>query len=267
MSIKNRSKPLTQTSPRKTTNENLHTPVCRSRSIDSMSANEQVIESNSSGGGGGGDDKPQSTVTFAKTFRTLRKRISRTSNSNKQETRRRSQQIDNLAKSGGDDSGASSTGEEGTQFVFTDIPTSNSDLTTIESSTAKSLKVHRSLPSEKTPAIITSPPPPSSDSNEKNYERESSSENSNLSKTWSGPTFTGAQLRGTCSLEYTEHMKDKSHKRKAHMIDLRKDDVQQQIQQLSPNTITSTSKTSISTAFTSYHSHTLTLFDNKGALT
>jgi len=267
MSIKNRSKPLTQTSPRKTNNENLHTPVCRSRSIDSMSANEQVIESNSSGGGG--DDKPQSTVTFAKTFRTLRKRISRTSNSNKQEARRRSQQIDNVGKSGGDDSGASSTGEEGTQLVFTDIPTSNSDLTATESSTAKLLKVHRSLPSEKTPAIITSPPPPppSSDSNEKNYESESSYENSNLSKTWSGPTFTGAQLRGTCSLEYTEHMKDKSHKRKAHMIDLRKDDVQQQTQQLSPNTITSTSKTSISTAFTSYHSYTLTLFDNKGALT
>ena len=43
------------------------------------------------------------------------------------------------------------------------------------------------------------------------------------------------------------------------MIDLRKDDHQQQS---TTNTITSTSKNSISTTFTSYHTRTVTVFNN-----
>lgn len=226
--------------------------------------------SRTGGGGGGGeglnDEKPQSTATLAKTFRTLRKRLSRTSTSNKsdQPSPRKSSQFDNTGKSGGDDSEASSIGDDGTQLTFAEISSTDSDLKVEENPMAVSLKVHRSLPAQNTPSIITSPPPSSPDSNEKINDSECSYENAHLSKTWSSSTFTGAQLRGTCSLEYTEHMKEKSHKRKAHMIDLRKDDHQQQI---SPNTITSTSKHSISTSLTSYHSYTLTLFNTKGALT
>ncbi|CAF5038556.1 unnamed protein product, partial [Rotaria magnacalcarata] len=73
-----------------------------------------------------------------------------------------------------------------------------------------------------------------------------------------------AQLRGTCSLEYTEHMREKSHKRKAHMVDLRKDDVHQQQQQ--SIMMTSTSKHSISTSLTSSNNHPVALMNNKSVL-
>jgi len=266
MTMKNRSK----LSSEKSSSGNVHATVCRSRSIDSVSANTQIIEPPSPGGEGiFYDNKLHSTATLVKKIRTIGKRLSRTSNYNKHEqTRVGSHQNDNIGKSGGDDSEVSSAGEEGTRISFTEIPTSNPDLTVTETSKAILLKEHRSLPPEKTPSIITSPPPPpptSLDLNEKKDHSGNSHENSNLSKTWSPSTFTGAQLRGTCSLEYTEHMKDKSHKRKAHLIDLRKDDVQQQ--QLSPNTIPSPSKHSISTPFKSYYSYTSTLFTNKGVLT
>jgi hypothetical protein len=244
MSIKNRLKVANQSSSRNPTGENTHAKFFRSRSIDSMSGNEKISGSDSAGTGEGFiDDKPPSSATFAKTFRTLRKRLSRPSVSNKQEQKQRRSNTNELAgKSGGDDSEASSTGEEVPQVSVTDTPTSNSDLTEIETTpTAVSLKVHRSLPAEKTPSIVTSPPP-LPDVNETTDDSENSYENSNLSKTWSSSTFTGAQLHGTCSLEYTEHMKEKSHKRKAHVIDLRKDDGQQQQQPLSPNPITSTNK-------------------------
>ncbi|CAF4886766.1 unnamed protein product, partial [Rotaria magnacalcarata] len=72
-----------------------------------------------------------------------------------------------------------------------------------------------------------------------------------------------AQLRGTCSLEYTEHMREKSHKRKAHMVDLRKDDVHQQQQSIM---MTSTSKHSISTSLTSSNNHPVALMNNKSVL-
>ena len=263
-------------------NENMRQEVCRSRSIDSMSTDHQTneIHSSETATGSGGDynnDKLPSTATFAKTFRTLRKRLSRTSNSIKHDqTHRTSHQQDNAIKSGGDDSEASSAGEDNTQLVFagispTHLDTQTTSTATIEIPTAVSLKVHRSLPAEKTPSIITSPPPPSSlqscECNEQPFENDDNYDSCNLSKTWSSTTFTGAQLRGTCSLEYTEHMKEKSHKRKAHMIDLRKDDGQQPQQQLTLNPNLSTSKHSISTTFTSYHNHTLTLFNTKGALT
>jgi len=275
MSSKIRLKPLNPTSSsssnRTTANDNVHIPVFRSRSIDSVPASDEAAPTagvDATGGGGcGGDsaaheDKAPSSATFAKTFRTLRKRLSRTSNSRKKE------QATNVlnpndygGKSGGDDSEASSTGEETGTLAFSALPTSNSDLTDLETSTAVPFRVHRSLPAEKAPEIVTSSPPDLSDS------LSSSNDNPMLSKTWSPSTFTGAQLRGTCSLEYTEHMKDKSHKRKAHMIDLRKDDGQYH-QQLTPNAIFSSSKHSIaSTTTASYHNHCLTHVNLKGALT
>lgn len=276
MSSKIRLKPLNPTSSssssnRATANDNVHIPVFRSRSIDSVPASDEAAPTagvDATGGGGcGGDsaaheDKAPSSATFAKTFRTLRKRLSRTSNSRKKE------QATNVlnpndygGKSGGDDSEASSTGEETGTLAFSALPTSNSDLTDLETSTAVPFRVHRSLPAEKAPEIVTSSPPDLSDS------LSSSNDNPMLSKTWSPSTFTGAQLRGTCSLEYTEHMKDKSHKRKAHMIDLRKDDGQYH-QQLTPNAIFSSSKHSIaSTTTASYHNHCLTHVNLKGALT
>jgi hypothetical protein len=259
MSTKNRLKSSNQSvTSRNPSNENAQTHFCRSRSIDSMSANDKV---QSTGGTESNDEKTPNTGTLANKFRTLRKRLSRTSNSQKHEqainrVKTNHNEKENAIKSGGDESEASSVGEEFTQVSFAELPPSNSDSTPTETSTAAALKLHRSLPLEKTPSIVTSPP---ADLNEKNDDNE----NANLSKTWSASTFTGAQLRGTCSLEYTEHMKDKSHKKKAHMIDLRKDDAQQQS---NITAMTSTSKHSNSTSFTSYHSHSITVVNNKGAL-
>ncbi len=250
--MKNRLKPCNDKAP---------TPICRSRSIDSVSGNEQTQPT---GGVESTDEKPQNTETLANKFRKLRKRLSRTSNCNKHEqainrVKLNHNEKENTGKSGGDDSEASSVGEDFTQLSFTEVPTTNTELTDTESSIAIGLKVIRSLPLEKTPSIVTSPP----NTDEKTDDSGSSNENANLSKTWSSSAFTGAQLRGTCSLEYTEHMKDKSHKKKAHMVDLRKDDGQQQS---TTTTITSTSKNTISTSFTSYHTHAITVVNNKGAL-
>ena len=274
---------MKSTSRNNTPNEYAQPSVFRSRSIDSMSANEQN-DSHSGGEGSQFDEKPPSSATFSKTFKLFRKRLSRTSNARKSDqTPRTSIQNDNASKSGGEDSavksggddseGGSSGCEDNTPSQFNDLPSSNPDLATPETpTTAVPLGVQRSLPQERAPAIITSPPPPSAppDFHEKNGSNASSyGENSILSKTWSPSTFTGEQLRGKCSLEYTEHMKDKSHKRKAHVVDLRKDD-QQQIQQPPPppnNLSSSSSKNAISTSFPSYYSYTLTLFNTKGALT
>ena len=217
------------------------------------------------------DEKQTGTTSLAKTFRTLRKRLSRTSNSTKHErlvTQVKSQAIekDNAAKSGGDESEASSVGDEPSQLVFSEIPTSNPDLTAVTSPTGAppTLKGNRSVPTEATPTIVTSPPPlDSSEPVDKAEDSTSSAENSGLSKTWSTSAFTGAQLRGTCSLEYTEHMREKSHKRKAHVVDLRKDDAQ--CQQLTPPSMTTTSNPSTSTSFTRCRSHTLTVIPTKGA--
>ena len=253
MSSKNRSKQSNQSSSaRNPSVEHVRIPVFRSRSIDSMSTGDHHTEEEIP------YDKPPSSATFAKTFRILRKRLSRTPNALKQKSTQNAN--DQSGKSGGDDSEGSSVGEEGGHFTFNEIPASNPDLATVDNSTGVSLKVHRSLPGDRTPEIITSSPPET-----EFYEKNNGNETNNLSKTWSSSTFTGAQLRGTCSIEYTEHMKEKSHKRKAHMIDLRKDDVQHQ-QQLTTTSSLSTSKHTISTSFTSYHSHILTHLNIKGAL-
>ena len=224
------------------------------------------------GGGTSQDEKPTGSTTLAKTFRTLRKRLSRTSNSTKHgsivaRVRASANEKDNAVKSGGDESEASSTGEDSTQLTFSEIPISNPDLTALPTKvgTATTLKVHRSAPADTTPTIVTSPPAlESSDAVEKTDDSTSSAENAGLSKTWSSSAFTGAQLRGTCSLEYAEHMREKSHKRKAHVVDLRKDDAQ--FQQLTATTMASTSNHSTSTSFTSYRSHTLTVMPTKSAL-
>ena len=78
---------------------------------------------------------------YAKKFRTIRKHLSRTSNlinMNKQliVVKLNHNENDNTGKSGGDDSEASSVGEEVTQLSFTEVPTSNTELTDTESSTA-----------------------------------------------------------------------------------------------------------------------------------
>jgi len=255
--MKNRLKPSNSSTGRNTSHESVSIQVFRSRSIDSMSGNDQMTGNESAGLN---DEKPQNTATLATKFRTLRKRLSRTSNSTKPDNtlgRRKSNQNekDNTLKSGGDDSEASSAGEEFTQLSFTEIPISN-PVDSLAPSTAVGLRVHRSLPAEKTPPIVPSLPSNSVEINETNNDSGSSNENPTLSKTWSSGTFTGAQLHGTCSIEYSEHMKDKSHKRKAHVIDLRKDDVQHHQQHLATTTITPISKHTISTCLTSYHTHT-----------
>ena len=254
------SKSRSKTSARSTSKENTHPSVFRSRSIDSISGNEQ----NSGGEGDYIDEKLPSSATLAKTFQTLRKRFSRASISRKTDrTRHQSTQNDLSGKSANEDSEASSAGEDSTPLSFQEISTSELDLTTPGTSTAVSLAVHRSLPTEKTLTVITSPPP--SDSNKKNSGTGSSQENSNLSKTWSSSTFTGEQLHGKCSMEYIEQMKEKNHRHKKRIIDLRKDDPHQQL--LSPSPITPSSKHSVSIYLTSYHIYTLTLLNTKGALT
>jgi hypothetical protein len=149
-------------------------------------------------------------------------------------------------KSGGDDSEASSNGEEFTQLTFSALPVTNHDITGLASptGTASLLTITQSLLSETTPSIVTSPPSMhSNDDTENSNERTCHFDSSCLSKTWTPSTFTGAQLRGTCSLEYAEYMRDRSHKRKTHMVDLRKDDVVNHVQQSSATTtMTSASK-------------------------
>ena len=253
-----------KSSPRKTPNENSRASVFRSRSIDSMSGNEPASDTHSGGEGIYPDEKPPASATFAKTFLTLKKRFSRTTNPNKQDSlRRTSNMSDSPGKPGGDDSEGSSAGEEGTPLSFAPLPTSNPDLTGIPTPTPVALTVLRSLPSDKAPTIITSPPP-NEPTQEKNV-NQSKNDESNLSKTWSSGAFTGAQLRGTCSIEYAEHMKDKSHKRKAHVIDLRKDDPQQP-QPQTPNPLPTPSKRSYSTTNPSYHNSNFTQLNIPGAL-
>lgn len=261
--------------PRLSSSEHTPTPFFRSRSIDSITAGtthpNASLNPLSAGAALPQDEKQTGTTSLAKTFRTLRKRLSRTSNSTKHEglaSRVRSQvaEKDNAVKSGGDESEASSVGDEPTQLVFSEIPTSDLDLTDVMSPSGAppALKGNRSVPTETAPTIITSPPPlDSSEAVDKTDDSTSSAENSGLSKTWSASAFTGAQLRGTCSLEYTEHMREKSHKRKAHVVDLRKDDAQ--CQQLTTPSMTTTSNPSTSTSFTRYRSHTLTVIPTKGA--
>ena len=168
-------------------------------------------------------------------------------------------------KSAGEDSGASSAGEDFTQLTFTGLPMSNPDLSDITTptptETAVVLKVNRSLPCDSILPKATF----TSDTTEKGDDASVTPDHASLSKTWSASAFTGAQLRGTCSLEYAEHMKDKSHRRKAHMVDLRKDDVQHP-QLPPPSSMTSTSKHAISTCLTRYSTHALTMINTKGAL-
>ena len=245
---------------RKSTPENINASVFRSRSIDSMSGNEQLSDAHSGGESAYPDEKPPPSATLAKTFQTLKKRFSR--NPNKQESiRQRSNVSDSVGKIGGDDSEGSSAGEEVPPLSFAPMPSSIPDLTDTSGSKPAALTCIRSLPLDKPPEIITSPPP---------FESLQEKEDSNLSKTWTSGAFTGAQLRGTCSVEYTEHMKDKSHKRKAHMIDLRKDELspsqQQQQQQQTPNPLTPTSKHSISSTNTSYRHYNFTQLNIPGAL-
>ncbi|CAF1230907.1 unnamed protein product [Adineta steineri] len=251
-SFKKSSKPSNPTTPRNIPNENESIQIFRSRSIDSLTESNQNINPCSTGGGehqaSSHEDKPPATL--AKRFRTLRKRLSRTSNSNKHDHTvthckiHPNEKDNNNIKSGGDSSEASSAGEDLNRLSFTEIPTSDSEAQSGDYLTvapAVSLKVHRSLPVEKTASTI-----PAADAYEKTDSYERTSENRTLSKTWSSTNFTAVQLRGTCSLEYSEHMKDKSHKRKAHMIDLRKDDHQSQ---LTPTSLTPLSKHSISIHF------------------
>ena len=248
--VKARSKP--PHAPRTPSSETAPVSLFRSRSIDSASVTQPAAEAHSSGtgaeGGRGGsshEDKAPGTPTFVKTFRTLRKRLSRTSNTNKHESvlnmmKPTASDKDAAFKSTGEDSGASSAGEDFTQLTFSELPTSNPDLSDIVTptpmETATIFKLNRSLPGEST----TTKTAPSSDFAEKGDETSGTTDHASLSKTWSSSAFTGAQLRGTCSLEYAEHMKDKSHRRKAHMVDLRKDDIQHP--PLPPSIITSTSK-------------------------
>ncbi|CAF3572963.1 unnamed protein product [Rotaria sordida] len=235
MSNKLRAKPSNPIPSQNMPNEHVPISVFRSRSIESMSGNEQTTEEEGANVYTPHGEKSPSIATLTKTIRTLRKRLSRPSTSHKQESannRRSSTQQnekDNTLKSGGDESGGSSAGEEFHHLSFSEIPTSNPDLTDTPPTLATSLKVHRSLPAERLlPTITTSSTLNTNDFNEKNdnnnNNNRNNNDNTNLSKTWTTSTFTRAQLRGTCSLEYKEHMRDKSHKRKAHMIDLRKDD-------------------------------------------
>ncbi|CAF1035478.1 unnamed protein product [Rotaria sp. Silwood1] len=234
MSNKLRAKASIQTPIQDTPSENLPKSLVRSRSSESIHGDDKITGSHLTGGrtsvSGPHEEKPLSITTLSKTIHTLRKRLSRPAHHNKQETvtNRKSSyhnEKDNTVKGGGDDSGSSSAGEELSPSSFTDIPTPNPNVAPITPAPATALKVHRSYPLEKTSSIITPPPLTTIESHETDDDSKASKENTNLSKTWAPSTFTRAQLHGTCSLEYTEHMRDKSHKRKAHMIDLRKDDV------------------------------------------
>ncbi|CAF3849723.1 unnamed protein product [Rotaria magnacalcarata] len=237
-----RSKQSIPCIPPHSANEVSSTPFFRSQSIDSLPSNDQTLRSIPTGGGEGGfhDEKPHNTGTLSKTFRTFRSRWSRPSNLNKHDsslacTNSDHSEKENVVKGGGDDNGGSSGGEEINQSPVRGKRVTSPDIRRGSHKpleTTVSLNLNRSFTSDKRSRIVTTPPPlKSTDSNDKNDDSGSGSETTNLSKTWTSSAYNRAQLRGTCSLEYTEHMREKSHKRKAHMVDLRKDDVHQQQQQ------------------------------------
>lgn len=244
----------------------------RSRSIDSITGSDQIsesiptVEEPATASPSVQDEKPQNTGTFTKTLRTLRSRWSRQSNCSKSESTSQNEK-NNRSKSICEDTGGSSGGEETSSVSITDTTTTTTHIEPSSSvpqkplGTSVSLRVHRSFPSEKRTTGGGRPSSDSTDSTDKNNDSGSGSEISNLSKTWTSSTFSHTQLRGTCSLEYVEHMREKSHKRKAHMVDLRKDDANHQ----QANTTTSSSKNLISTSLTSSTNHALTLMNNKGA--
>lgn len=232
------------------------------------------------GGAGANHDEKSTNATttgLAKTFRTLRKRLSRTSATVKNENpfknvSRLQVEKDHSGKEGDDETDGSSGAEEISQFHFSPEPaTAEPDFAGIRTSVSPAvlnshLKFNCSLPADHAPRIFTSPPPEDlNDSNEKNNDSTSSNENASLSKTWS--SFTGAQLRGTCSLEYAECMKDKGRRRKTHMIDLRKDEPFSQPfqQKLTATSSLITSKLSISRSLTSSRSLRLTNSNPLGA--
>ncbi|CAF4274334.1 unnamed protein product [Rotaria socialis] len=244
------------------TNDVSSTPFFHSRSIDSLPGNDQTLGSPPTVGDGGfHDEKSHNTGTLSKTFRTFRSRWSRPSTFDKHDSslaciNSDHSEKENAAKSGGDDNGGSSGGEEINQSPVRGKRATSPDITRRSHKplgTTVSLNANRSFPSDKRSRIVTTPPPlKSTESNDKNDDSGSGSETTNLSKTWTSSAYNHAKLRGTCSLEYTEHMREKSHKRKAHMVDLRKDDAHQQQQS---TMMTSTSKHSISTSLTSSNNH------------
>ncbi|CAF4864806.1 unnamed protein product [Rotaria socialis] len=244
------------------TNDVSSTPFFHSPSIDSLPGNDQTLGSPPTVGDGGfHDEKSHNTGTLSKTFRTFRSRWSRPSTFDKHDSslaciNSDHSEKENAAKSGGDDNGGSSGGEEINQSPVRGKRATSPDITRRSHKplgTTVSLNANRSFPSDKRSRIVTTPPPlKSTESNDKNDDSESGSETTNLSKTWTSSAYNHAKLRGTCSLEYTEHMREKSHKRKAHMVDLRKDDAHQQQQS---TMMTSTSKHSISTSLTSSNNH------------
>ncbi|CAF3620024.1 unnamed protein product [Rotaria socialis] len=222
------------------TNDVSSTPFFHSRSIDSLPGNDQTLGSPPTVGDGGfHDEKSHNTGTLSKTFRTFRSRWSRPSTFDKHDSslaciNSDHSEKENAAKSGGDDNGGSSGGEEINQSPVRGKRATSPDITRRSHKplgTTVSLNANRSFPSDKRSRIVTTPPPlKSTESNDKNDDSGSGSETTNLSKTWTSSAYNHAKLRGTCSLEYTEHMREKSHKRKAHMVDLRKDDAHQQQQ-------------------------------------
>ena len=248
-------------------------PFFRSKSIDSMSSGTTIDQPRQSQStvpdSSSHEERTSATTGFANTFRTLRQRLSRSS-ANKNEAskcHRKSPHHDkeNTIKNTGDDSSTSSPDEDFSSTVFSDISPTHSDSNHIPlkiDHSAQRLRQVQSLTTDSgVPSIITTPPSTNNSSSpEKNDDSESSTEHSNFSKTYPSTSFTGAQLRGTCSLEYAEYMKDKAHRRKAHMVDLRKDDSSHpSCQQLTVNNLSSTSKNSISIDYTSYPSFILTI--------
>ena len=247
---------VSRNKPRKVVSKEL----IRSKSIDSTSADNQTLGSHSTGSRPTGsdfhEDRPQSTATLAKRLRTLQLRFSRASTIVKYDTTAShvgQNEKGNAVKTGGNDSEANSTGEEYNQSPFAEAPRYNPDLTKVDPTpitTARSSKAHQLSPLETPSLRATLSALDSVNVNVKNDDNRNSNEKSSLSKTWTSSAFTGASLHGTCSLEYTEHMRDKFHKRKSYVIDLRKDNSQnhhyhQQQQQITTTTITSTSKHSI----------------------
>ncbi|CAF0818239.1 unnamed protein product [Didymodactylos carnosus] len=132
------------------------------------------------------------------------------------------QDNDSPAHSGAESEGSVSENQK--QFIFSEIQTSNSDLTAEQQqSQLTPLTPDQSLSSDEKFALQSTSSIPSTIINNPSSSDTSQVEPTTLSKTWSPSMFTTTQLRGTCSLEYCEHIKSKTNKRKINMVDLRKD--------------------------------------------
>ncbi|CAF1109170.1 unnamed protein product, partial [Didymodactylos carnosus] len=235
----------------------LQSSVSRSRSIDCVTAKQenqieeetisdfhqqqlQLIADNT---------QQQQTGKFGKTLRIIKQRLSRSGTPNIKNPITFVAPLDHNIQDQDNDvleqswvECESNISEIHEQFVFTGIQSPIPDLTTDQQPQPTPLTAYRSLPTDEKSTLkldcsSTLPPAFTTILNDNLNSDTSQNQTVSLSKTWPPLMFTTTQIHGTCSLEYSEYMKEKINRRKIHLVDLRKD--QHSTAPTSTNTLTS----------------------------